>query len=161
MTTTAAAIRDACLDAIEALTPRSLAGDRFERHTEDRSSGMTFEAWLEAKTGQMRRCSMRDTGVRAPPSVSNTDVIRERVTFALAVSYPLTNRYGSDAGRDLEDVMDEDQRQIDHAIGLHGSANIPATAVFIVEESRWDRLAVETYVFLMGTLTFEFWRASP
>lgn len=161
MTTTAAAIRDACLDTIEALAPRSLAGDRFERHTEERAGGQTFEAWLEAKTGQMRRCSMRDTGVRTPPRVSNTDVIRERVTFALAVAYPLTNRCGSDAGRDLEDVIDEDQRQIDHAIGLHGSANIPTTAVFIVEESRWDRILVDTYVFLMGTLTYEYWRASP
>jgi hypothetical protein len=161
VTTTSAAIRDACLDAIEALTPISLAGDRFERHTEDRSGGMTFEDWLEAKTGQMRRVSMLDNGDRTPPSVSYMDVIRERVTFAVAVAYPLSNRYGLDGGRSLETVIDEDERQISQAIGLHGSANIPSTAVFIVEASRWGRAATPDYVFLIGTLTFEFWLSTP
>lgn len=161
MTTTAAAIRTACLDTVEALIPRSLSGDRFERHPEDRSGAATFEEWLEAKTGQMRRFTMRDTGVRQPPTVSNADVIRERVTFALAVAYPLTNRYGVDGGRSLEDVIDEDRRQIDHAIGLHGSANVPSAAMFVVDQSRWDLIEIDAYIVLSGTLTYEFWQTAP
>ncbi len=161
MTTTAAEIRNACLDAVEALTPRTLSGDRFERHRADSSSGQTFEEWLGAKQQQVRRFVVRDTGVRGMPTVSNMDVIRERVTFEVVVAYPVSNRYGVDGDLSLEDVIDEDKRQIDHAIGLHGSANVPTTAVFLTELSGWDRIAAETYIFLIGRLSFEFWQAAP
>jgi hypothetical protein len=162
MTTTAATIRDTCLTVIEALTPRSLAADRFERHRADACNGATFEEWLTSSTDQLRRVVMRDTGVRTPPLVSNADVVRERVTFVVAVSYPVSNRYGDDGGRDLHDVIDEDQRQIDHAIGLHGSANIPTDAVYLTEFSSWDRMVLgETYVLLVGTMAYEFWRSAP
>jgi hypothetical protein len=161
VTTTAGAIRAACCAAIEALTPRSLAGDRFELHRDDQASGQTFEAWLGTTQSQVRRFVMRDVGLRSPPTVSNADVVRERVTFEVVVAYPLSNRYGTDGGRSLEDLVDEDQRQIDHAIGLHGSANVPADAVFLVDQSRWDRVRAETYVFILGTIAFEFWRSAP
>lgn len=161
MTTTAAAIRNACMDAIEALTPRTLAGDLFERHKDDASNGLSFEEWLGAKQSQMRRFIVRDTGVRRPPAVSNADVVWDSVTFDVVVAYPLSNRYGLDGGRSLEDVVDEDQRQIDHAIGLHGSANMPTDAVFMVGESSWDRVKAETYIFIIGRLTYRFWRDAP
>jgi hypothetical protein len=161
MTTTAAIIRDTCMTVIEALTPRSQSADRFERHRADQHDGATFETWLGGTSDQVRRFAMRDTGERAPPAVSNGDVVRERVTFEVAVAYPVTNRYGSDGGRDMIDVIDEDQRQIDHAIGLHGSANIPADAVFLTEASRWDRVSVGAYVLLVGVLSYEFWRSAP
>jgi hypothetical protein len=163
MTTTAAAIRSACLSTIEGLTPRSLSSDRFERHREDRSGGATFEEWLVTSHNQMRRFSLFDTGVRMPPAVSNADIIRDQVIFTLYVAYPVTNRYGIDGGRSLEDVIDEDQRQIDHAIGLHGSGNIPADAVYLTRGGRWDRIgsAEGDFILLVGTLPYEFVRACP
>jgi hypothetical protein len=158
MTTTPRAIRDACVAAVQLLTPRSLAADRFDLYRDDH---VPFETWIASNPQIIRRFTMRDMGARLPPTVSHTDTVRERVIFEVLVVYPHSYRYGTKAARDMQDVIDEDQRQIDHAIGLHGGATIGVDATFLVAASRWDRVELDTSTILVGTLAYEFWRTSP
>lgn len=165
MTTTSAAIRDLCLTAVEALTPRTLAGDRFDRHREDRQGGVTFEEWvISDPLACLRRFAIRDTGARAAPSVMGGNYQRDRVTFEVVVAYPVINRYGLTAGRALEDVIDEDQKQIEYAIGPFGSATFGAdTSPLVIPGSfpSWDRIPLESLQLLVGRVAFEFWRTAP
>ena len=164
MTTSAAAIRDLCLAAIEALTPRTLAHDRFERHRADLQGGQTFEDWLTKNPQQLRRFIVRDDGNRSAPPVMGGDYQRERVTFDVVVAYPLTNRYGAGGSRDLDKVIEEDERQIDYAIGAFGSATFGTDTSPLVNDQvpAWRTQETDSGVMLLlGRVGFEFWRTAP
>lgn len=120
--TTAENIRDRIIAIIEALTPTSLAGDEFRKYRNEGAAG--FTAWAaEQKAAAWRRFQVRDTGVDSPPDVSNTDIEMRYVTFEIRVAYPQTHRAGRDAALDRDDVMREDQRAIEYAIGMAGRSN--------------------------------------
>lgn len=162
MTTTAAAIRDTMTAAVTALVPRSVSTDRFHLYDED---GTTFQAWAsENPQASFRWFSILDTGVRAPPSVMGGNYQRDRVTFEVVVAYPHTNRYGPDAGREREDVIEQDQRQLEHALGPFGAASYGVDVSPLVipgQTPRWDRVDVKEVVLLVGTVAFEYWRDAP
>lgn len=68
MATTAAAIRDAMIAIVEALTPATHAGDRFHAHREL----MPIREWAEANPGAcLRRFSIRALGQPRSAVVSN------------------------------------------------------------------------------------------
>jgi hypothetical protein len=162
MTTTARAIRDLMTSAITALTPTSLSSDRYKLYREDQ---VTFATWAgQNPQACFRWFSVLDTGVRAPPSVMTGNNQRDLVRFQLQVGYPITNRYGQDAGRSLDDVMEEDQRQLEHAVGPFGSVTfgIDTTPLVLPDQTpSWDRVDVDGLVMLVGSLAFEFWRTAP
>jgi len=163
VTTSAAAIRDLCLTAIEALTPRSLSTDRFERYREDRTQETTFEQYMQSNPDQYRRFTVRDVGTRDPGLVLGGDYQEERVTFEVVVGYPISNRYGTDAGRDLDDVVEEDQRQIEWAIGPYGPVafGTDATPLYARGTPSWDRKEMGSVLLLIGQIGFQFWRSTP
>lgn len=128
-TTTEGAIRDRIAAVITALTPASLAGDLF-RETRDEYDA-DFTGWALANApGSLRRFQVRSLQTDEPPVVSNTDVEERLVTFEIKIAYPQTHRYGSDAGRDRDDVITADFHQIDYAIGMAGRSNFPAGSTY-------------------------------
>lgn len=124
--TTVAQIRDRMIDVIEALTPTSLAGDKFRAYRNEGAAD--FRGWAEGngKSAAWRRFQVRDIGDDAPPDISNQDYELRSVWFEIRVSYPQTHRAGRDAALDRDDVMAEDQHQIENAVGMRGRANFIA-----------------------------------
>jgi hypothetical protein len=123
MSTTAEAIRDRLIAVIEGLTPVSLSGDKFRAYRNE--GGADFQSWAEANPpGAFRRVQVRDTGEDESPEVSNTDCEERKVTFSILVAYPQTSRTGKGAALDRDDVIQQDRRSIDKAIGMIGRANL-------------------------------------
>lgn len=162
MTTSAAAIRDTMITVIRGLTPAALSSDTFRLYREDQ---VAFQTWaVQNPASCFRWYSLLDTGVRAPPSVMGGNYQRDQVTFELVVGYPQNNRYGPDAGRDREDLIEQDQRQLEAAIGPFGAAAYGVDVSPLVlpgQTPRWDRVDVETVTLLVGTVAFEYWRSTP
>lgn len=123
LATTPDLIRDRIIAVITALTPHTVAGDRFRPYRNE--GGGDFQAWAEANAvGCRRRFQVRRYGVSEPPDVSNEDFEERNVTFRILVAYPQTHRDGAGAALDRDDAMDADMFQIDHAIGMCGRANL-------------------------------------
>lgn len=125
-TATVETIRDRIITLIAALTPTSLTGDKF-RVSRDESQADFRLASESAPAGCFRRFQVDDDGRDDLPEVSNTDTAQLRVTFTITVAYPNTHRYGAAAGRDRKDVIDEDWRKLNFAVGIYGRANFSGT----------------------------------
>lgn len=120
-TTTAEDIRDRIITVIESLTATSLAGDRFRVY---RNEGAGFVDWCETKPGSaFRRFQVIETGSDQPPESSSAIEEERTATLQITIAYPRNARAGADQGLDRHDIMREDQRTIERAIGMHGAAN--------------------------------------
>jgi hypothetical protein len=114
-------IRDRIADIIAGLTPTSLSSDRFREHRNEQSN---FIDYCETKpNGALRRFQVIETGADSPPETSSVYVEERLATFVITIAYPRTARYGADQALDRHDVMREDQRIIERAIGPAGRAN--------------------------------------
>lgn len=125
-TTTRAAIRDALVSAIEALTPKSLRskGFRYSRHeTAD------FRVWADDNDNAVFRDFVIEFDDWSPFGVSDGLIQRRETELTLIVAYPshwaLYAKQG-DSRRALEDVLEEDLSQLVKTIGIHGSGNYPS-----------------------------------
>ena len=122
MASTQAAIRDRVRTLIEAITPTSLSGDKFRSSRNE--AGADFMAWAEAHpTAALRRFQARFDGSEDPPEVSNTDTDLRHATLVVLIAYPHTARYGADQAMDRDDVIQQDFKKIEQAIGIYGRAN--------------------------------------
>lgn len=123
-TATPETIRNRVAALIEALTPTSDSGTRFRQSRDEAAAD--FPTWAEsAPTACLRRFQVRNPGSRGIPEVSNHDNSRHELELTIRVAYPNTHRFGG--GRDRDDVIDEDERRINYAIGIYGRANFSST----------------------------------
>ena len=119
---TVAAIRDRVLTVIEALTPTSLASETFGRYLSE--AGDEFETWAQTHASiSLRRIQVRQVGNDEPPLVTDTATERVRATLEIRVAYPQTGAYGNQYGLDRDDVINEDWKLVDRAVGLYGRGN--------------------------------------
>jgi hypothetical protein len=125
MPTTFATIRDAQVALIEALTPTSMAGQKFRRHRE----AVDFMAWVEANPKSVhRKFEIRrnwDDDQR-PTSDGSLEGVSHSMELRVAYSGDL-GLYGSKNEGDVDRVIDEDRRAIDEAIGINGGHNFVAS----------------------------------
>ncbi len=160
-TTTPSAIRDRIYTVIEALTPGSLAGDKFHRYRNE--GGANFEKWAEAHpTAARRRFQVRKHGTVPPADVSNCDVERRIVTFKVRVAYPQTSRDGDAGAMDRDDAIDHDQQAIEYAIGMCGRANFSSSVDATYPDACWlpeqdmEVIAGDGVDFLEMTLAYSY-----
>jgi hypothetical protein len=119
---TAESIRDRIYTLIEALTPVSLTADKFVRYRNEGAA--EFDEWAEAKpNAALRRFQVREVGDDEPPETSSATEERVRVRFEVRIAYPQTSRYGAANGMDRDDVMNEDWKRINFAVGIYGRGN--------------------------------------
>jgi hypothetical protein len=123
-TTTGAAIRHSIESRIAALTPTSLASNRFVPHRHE----LPIAEWAEANpAGCLRRVSVRES-----PDVTPGDVTDGRVEwvwqdFTVAVAYPKSWRAGAKQLVDLDSLVAADRLQIVKTIGTPGFATLATT----------------------------------
>jgi hypothetical protein len=123
---TAENIRDRIYALIEALTPISLARDTFRRYRNEDAAD--FDAWAEKNpAAALRRLQVREVGDDEPPDVSSTTEEQVEVEFEIRIAYPQTARYGAANGMDRDDVLVEDWKRINFAIGMYGRGNFSGT----------------------------------
>ena len=115
------------LTVIDALTPTSLAANRFRRHRNE-GRGDLIPHCETHPTGSLRRFQVRDDGSDSPPATSSGVEEEHEITLVVTVAYPLDYRYGGDLALDRDDVMREDERKILYAVGMHGRANFTPSA---------------------------------
>jgi hypothetical protein len=127
MATTAAAVRDAMLTLVEAITPAVHAQTRFERWREQ----VDFRTWAEQHPDAcLRRVSIA-YGNRSPAAVANTLVEENAWPFEVTIAYPTSHRFGTDGRNDLRDTITSDLRQIYRTIGPPGYASLTASATVL------------------------------
>lgn len=123
-TATPETIRNRVAALIEALTPTTNVGDKF-RQTRDEAAADFVQQAESTPTACLRRFQVRNAGSRGTPATSNVDVSQHELELRIRVAYPNSHRFGS--GRDRDDVIDEDFRKLDFAIGIYGRANFSST----------------------------------
>ena len=153
--TTAAALRDQMITAVEAVVPLVMSGDRFRVGEQL----IDFADWAEANPGAAFRRFGISFDTADQPLVSNTDLELRRVTFVVFVAYPHDARYGDGNTRSRDDVMERDQHQIEGAIGLRGFLSFTDAAW--VDTSQTPAIHDDSCDFLVFNVTLEFWRAFP
>lgn len=151
-TTSYESIRASQITAIRAITPTCLADVSYLPHLEETE----FRDWAqENATAALRRFSVLDLFDYDDIETSNTDVEWTIGRNEVVVAYPRDYRYGAENRRDLNDVIREDERQLEGAIGARGYSNYTDAAAiregFTVEET-------DSVVFLVLTYRFHFWR---
>lgn len=122
---TTAAIIDRVLSVIEGLTPTSLAADKFRRYRAEMSGN--FEEWVGNNPNCLRRVAAREVIGDQRPETSSGVEERTRTTIRVTIAYPQTHRYGADNTRDRDDVIAQDWKLINAAIGIYGRANFSST----------------------------------
>ena len=126
MTTTPAAVRDAMVTEVRALTPTVAADVTFRHFQEDRR--VDFRDFCEANPqAAFRLFAIRNLGPQQPPEVTNGDVEWIETMFECVVAYPVSNEYGEQGQLDMDDVIDSDAAQIRAAIGTTGYATLDVT----------------------------------
>lgn len=119
--TAAASIRDRIATVITALTPTRLASDKFREY---RNESAAFIEWCEANpVSAFRRFQVTESGSDEPPETSSVMEEERKATFQVIIAYPQNSRAGSQQSLDRQDMMREDQRIIERAIGMTGAAN--------------------------------------
>jgi hypothetical protein len=122
--TTAQNIRDRAIAVIGALVPNHPLNARFIKYRNEGDGD--FVAWCESVPGAcFRRFQVRQTGDEGPP-VSNTDTEERKLTLTVTVAYPQNARTGPDQALDRDDIIDEDFKQLDFAVGIYGRVNFSA-----------------------------------
>lgn len=111
--TTVAAIRTQLITTLEALTPASIAEQKYKRAPKNWSA----EQAQKNSTANLRRFWIEIVGrpEQIPPSDSTQKHLRE--SWRLLMVYPrLPNMAGNDGWDDLEDMIRADQDQLEDAI---------------------------------------------
>lgn len=125
-TATQEAIRDRVYTLIEALSPSLLGSTKFRRYRNEGDAD--FDAFAEQNpSAALRRFQVREVGDDELPTVSNVTTERVRLKLEIRIAYPQTQRYGSAAGMDRDDVMNADWLKINYAVGLYGRGNFSST----------------------------------
>ena len=158
-TTTVEAIRDNMISLIEALTPNTRASNKFsvDRAVHD------FGEWAEEHANScLRRFAIKDVGSYDLPEVSSHQEERLRANLTVLVAYPMKapSLAGTNANRDLYDVIREDMHQIDSAIGhraqgdyVAGQGGTRALAKDIVEGESVILLALDMETYFCRDMT--------
>lgn len=119
--TTAESIRDRAIAVIGALAPRHRLGNGFVKHRNERDGN--FVTWAtQNAAAALRRFQVRVTD-DVPPEVSNTDFEERQLTLTITIAYPTNARSGPDHALDRDDIIDEDFKQLDFAVGIYGRSN--------------------------------------
>lgn len=159
-TATLEAIRDRVYTLIESQTPPSLTRDKFRRYRNE--EGANFRDWADSQlAGAFRRFQVREASDDNLPDVSDTTVERVRTTLEILVAYPQTARTGPANAMDRDDVMNQDWKLINAAVGIYGRGNfsgsydcVPLGCVKSVEHgSKVDMLVVRMAVEYVRALT--------
>ena len=123
---TAESIRDRIKSLLEALTPASLASTKFRQFRNE--DGADFDEWAEKNpAAALRRFQVREVGDDELPETSSGIEERVRVRYELRMAYPQTHKYGPANGMDRDDVMNQDWKAINYAVGIYGGANFTST----------------------------------
>lgn len=131
-TTTASAIRTEVMRLIADITPSVHAHQRFQQHREE----LPIRPWAEAHPEAcLRRVSVRFGGSTEPPAVNDTRVQEVSDTMEIVVAYPVSWRHGGRQQLGLDDVIADDARLIEAAVGPPGYAAVaslvaPATVLW-------------------------------
>ena len=120
MTATDSAIRDRVLTLIEEIVPTSLSHDRFIRYRNEGDGD--FHSFAQTAP-QIRRFQVRDTGDEQLPQVSNTLVEEIETEMLILVAYPQNARASKTNALGRDDVMGDDWKAINYAIGIAGRGN--------------------------------------
>ena len=119
--TTEESIRDRAIAVIAALLPRHLPRSAFVKYRNEGKGD--FVEWASSNPAPaFRRYQVRSTG-GVPPEVSNTDYEERQVVLTVTIAYPANARTGPDQALDRDDIIDEDFKQLDFAIGIYGRGN--------------------------------------
>ena len=122
--TTAESIRDRAIAVIATLVPRSVAGsvgNLFRPYLNEGAGD--FPKWCAANpAGAFRRFQVRTTS-DTPPEVSNTDFEERKVAMTITIAYPQSSRTGAQDALDRDDVIDQDFKLLDFAVGIYGRSN--------------------------------------
>ncbi len=122
--TTAAAIRDDIAARVAALVGLQHVRQRFVEHREERP----IREWaIKSPGAALRRFSVRWLGEVRGPTVTNTDVELVDQDLEVVVMYPSDGRHGTQVMVDLDTVIGQDLRRINHAVGTNGFAALAAT----------------------------------
>ena len=120
MTTTFETLRDEAAVLLAAVTPVSFEGVSFERHRDE----VDLRAWAPTYPDScFRRFAIRDLLEYDGPSTSTHEQEWWPGRCEVAIAYPADYRYGEQNKRDQRDVMREDERYVDEAIGTHAYAS--------------------------------------
>lgn len=121
-TATLEAIRDRVYTLIEALTPSWNPRNKFVRYRNE--EGADFRAWVEKNiAGAFRRVQAREASDDNIPLVSDTVTERVQTAIDVLIAYPQTARTGNANAMDRDDVMNQDWKLINAAIGIYGRGN--------------------------------------
>jgi hypothetical protein len=125
-TATLEAIRDRILTVIEGITPSSLSSDKFRRYRNEGEGN--FAEWAEKNpAGAFRRFQVREVGDDELPDVSDTTTERVQATLEILVAYPQNHRTGPANAMDRDDVMNQDWKAINAAVGIYGRGNFSSS----------------------------------
>ena len=107
---------------LESLTPTTLPRDTFRRFRNE--EGADFQEAME-KNPALRRFQVREVGDDELPETSSGIEERVRVRYMLVVAYPQTHRYGPANAMDRDDVINQDWKKINGAIGMLIPPSLP------------------------------------
>jgi len=117
--TTAGAVRDLMRATVRAVAPELRSDVKWKPYDERAD----FRTWADANpTAAFRQFSIKTVGEIPPPVVSNTDVEWVETSVECVSAYPRDYRYGAQHHLSLDDVIESDLRQLEHAIGTNGYA---------------------------------------
>jgi len=121
-TTTLEAIRDSLITALRAITPASLAQEKF-----DRSPTRTpLRSWATGDSSCLRKFEIVPTSTPEPVGVHGASETRLHQELTVTIAYPASFVYGDQDIDDMRDVIDADARKVRDA--LFTGANYPAGA---------------------------------
>lgn len=155
---TAAAIRDRIHSLIEDLSPVTLSGDKFRRWRNE-GAGDFADAMEKIPSSCLRRFQARQVLTDEPPLVSDTINELVRLRIDLSIAYPQTGRFGPDNALDRDDVIQQDRRAINQAVGLYGRGNFSATHDCTPLPATSEMVRGDAVDFLVFKLEYEFFRS--
>jgi hypothetical protein len=109
--------------AVVAITPTTPLLDREQEFGEFHDS-MDFRDWVQANPDSCTRMfSIADMFDDDPVEISDAVADLQPIRCEVLVGYQNDFKYGANKLRDLENVIREDYRKIELALGIHGQAN--------------------------------------
>jgi hypothetical protein len=154
-----ASIRDTMATTVIGLTPPVISSKRFTKYDHRVSD---FRAWCEQNpTGCFRKFSIRGTGTQSPPEVTNTDVEWINTEIEAVIAYPLDFKGGPQMTLDRDDLIEDDLRQIENAIGTNGYQTIESAGAGTVTTIEATREEGQACAFAVLRLAVGFYRAMP
>lgn len=118
-----AAIRAGYTRAIRSIVPVRLSGERFLLAPVDVTL-VDYASDEDNVPALFRRFQIRDGHDDSPTSYSDLHTVRVGHTCTVEIAYPKSfAKYGRDGLTAIDDVIQTDADQVDHAIGLLGARN--------------------------------------